>query len=466
MSFLLGREGGDERRPGFGFSPATKPNASRERHLVQDPHEEGHWLCVAPTGTGKSASFVIPQLLSYPGSIIAVDVKGELCSVTSRYRRSLGEVVVFDPFGITPGIADSINPLGHIDPHGVGLVDEVYAIAHLFSPGAQGRRLEPFWDEWGQDIIAALAAYVLTSQDVPATLGEAYRVFHQEEARYKLAVLLDAKKFQGFAFEKIAQYLELPDITQGGVTATVSQQMRLLAGQSVQKSLGTDSFDLKRLEKGEVCTIYLVIPPDKLASHAALVKMVLSSLVQRLLSRRFKVKHPTMLLVDEASQLGSIPALLSAITLGRSFGVRTALLVQSLSQLRSAYGATTDAILENCSLMTMGKHTAFSMAKQLAEQGFGDVSAATLFSLGTKDAMVRIRGDYSRNLQKLDYRHDPLFKGRFDGNPFYDTHKQAAIFEKYCGHENKTPMQPTMDNLRYPPQPPKPPRRSQIRPRK
>ena len=140
-----------------------------------------------------------------------------------------------------------------------------------------------------------------------------------------------------------------------------------------------------------------------------------------LLRRRQRPDPPTLLLVDEAGQLGAMPALSAAITLGRGFGIRAVLLMQSLAQLRNAYGDEHEAILENCSLLTMGKHTAFSMARQLADQGFGDVSAERLFGLSGRQVMIRTNGEPSRSLRKLDYRHDALFKGRFDGNPLYGT---------------------------------------------
>src|SRR5262249_21643815 len=44
---------------------------------------EGHILTVAPTGSGKGVSAVIPNLLDYPGSVVVVDLKGENHAVTA-----------------------------------------------------------------------------------------------------------------------------------------------------------------------------------------------------------------------------------------------------------------------------------------------------------------------------------------------------------------------------------------------
>src|SRR5437763_1904767 len=62
---------------------------------------DGHLLTVAPTGAGKGVGAIIPALLSYPGSIIVTDIKGENYQVTARRRREMGhQVVVLDPFSL------------------------------------------------------------------------------------------------------------------------------------------------------------------------------------------------------------------------------------------------------------------------------------------------------------------------------------------------------------------------------
>lgn len=428
MGLILGYEGEDGQGGSMGFTSPRRPTSPDT--LVRDLAAEGHLLCVAPTGAGKSASFAIPQLLSYPGAVIAVDVKGELYRVTARYRRLLGPVAVIDPFQLVSDGADALNPIAHLTADNPCLVDDAYAIAGLFASGRSTNRagdLDPFWSDWSMDVIAALIVHVLCREDeTQRTLGRVYERFHGDDHLYELAVSLDAETPHAFTRAKLGKYLGLPEITRGGVTATVVQQLRMLASDGVRASLARDTLDPALLTVGAPCTLYLVAPPDKLASHGALLRLMLTALLQRLMRRTHRPEHPTLLLVDEASQL-HIPALVAAITLGRGYGIRAALLVQSLAQLRFAYGDAATAILENTSLLTMGRHFSYAMSRDLAEQGFGDVSADTLFGLGADQLMVRIGGQKSRVLRKLDYRHDPLFRGRFDANPLYQRAPQEPV---------------------------------------
>src|SRR5436189_154809 len=67
----------------------------------------------APTRAGKGVGAIIPALLTYPGSVIVTDIKGENYQVTARHRRELGQqVVVLDPFNLVTAKdkGDKLNP--------------------------------------------------------------------------------------------------------------------------------------------------------------------------------------------------------------------------------------------------------------------------------------------------------------------------------------------------------------------
>ena len=59
----------------------------------------GNMLVVARTGGGKGL-LAIPQLLTWPGSVIVNDIKGDLTRCTSGYRSTFSDVYVVDPTGV------------------------------------------------------------------------------------------------------------------------------------------------------------------------------------------------------------------------------------------------------------------------------------------------------------------------------------------------------------------------------
>ena len=56
-----------------------------------------HVLCFAPTRSGKGVGLVVPTLLTWPGSAIVHDIKGENWTLTAGWRARFGRVLLFDP---------------------------------------------------------------------------------------------------------------------------------------------------------------------------------------------------------------------------------------------------------------------------------------------------------------------------------------------------------------------------------
>src|SRR5262249_55625792 len=67
-----------------------------------------HVLCFAPTRSGKGVGLVVPTLLTWPGSAIVHDIKGENWTLTAGFRAQSGRVLKFDP---TDANSAAYNPL-------------------------------------------------------------------------------------------------------------------------------------------------------------------------------------------------------------------------------------------------------------------------------------------------------------------------------------------------------------------
>jgi type IV secretion system protein VirD4 len=79
------------------------------KHLNAYLRHDGpeHVLCYAPTRSGKGVGLVVPTLLTWPGSCVVHDIKGENWTLTAGWRARFGRVVLFDP---TNAASSAYNP--------------------------------------------------------------------------------------------------------------------------------------------------------------------------------------------------------------------------------------------------------------------------------------------------------------------------------------------------------------------
>ena len=111
----VGRRVGGDLVAGTPCIPVGRSHRGRIRYYDGDRH----LLTVAPNRSGKGRGCIIPALLTFDGSCIVNDPKGENCAVTARRRRELGQTVrVLNPFRELGLPTDSLNPLDFMDPDG------------------------------------------------------------------------------------------------------------------------------------------------------------------------------------------------------------------------------------------------------------------------------------------------------------------------------------------------------------
>lgn len=244
--------------------------------------EDGHLMTVAPTGTGKGRSVIIPNLLTYEGPVMVVDPKGENYAVTAKKRRAMGQTIVkVDPFNVIEDeYNDTFNPFDVLDFMPDTINDEVKMLAELVR-GDELNLTEKFWENWAQSLLSAICLYVASMPDKDRSFAGVYDLLFADDITYNLAVILDteSKKIPTEAYQQIATFLQHGEKVRSGVLATVQQYLRLFGSPHVRQSVQTTSFSLLDIYKGAPVTLYLIIPPHKLVSHRALFRLWVGSLL-------------------------------------------------------------------------------------------------------------------------------------------------------------------------------------------
>lgn len=130
-------------------------------------NKDGMVTVFAPMGAGKGVGVVIPNLLSYKGSIVCTDIKGENSAITERRRMKFGKVRAL--YTLKPRCSDRFNPLDMVRIGTWHERDGAEALAKLMvMPDGS----ESHWDSKAEGMLACLILYTVRLEPTRRTLSQ------------------------------------------------------------------------------------------------------------------------------------------------------------------------------------------------------------------------------------------------------------------------------------------------------
>lgn len=324
-------------KPGHGFILGKMGTPKSGKPLIMSkvfPHA----LIVAPTGRGKTTGFVIPNLLTYQGSAVVLDVKGENFDATSCHRAAQGDKVFrFAPTDWKDGRSHRYNPLLRIA--GLENVDrqqmELQLLASLFLQADD--RVQGLLDG-GIDLF--VAAGLLAFERKRPTLGEIYRITasggdKQKEYRRR------ADEVQNPAAKLI--FMRMASTNNDTLTSYLSLLMtsglKQWANPAIDRATATSDFDFAEIRKTPL-SVYLVVEPLMVKPLAPLIRLFFSELLATLQDHEPGEDEPwpVMIMLDEFNRLGKMPIVTDSIETLRSYRANLAIVTQTIPALDEIYG--------------------------------------------------------------------------------------------------------------------------------
>ena len=306
-----------------------------------------HALVVAPTGAGKTVGYVIPTTIVFPGSMVILDVKGEIFEKTSRLRQGYGDKVMrFAPFDFK-NPTHQYNPLHRIAQFGEReqQFTELQKIGALFLQVEGGNA----HDFVSGGIELFVAAGILAIERGNATFGEIYRVIYGEGLELEdddnaigaTTRLLAAAKEVGYqpARQIFAEYAGLdPRIRDSYLSVLKASGLRQWSNPRVERITRRNEIDFSTIRR-ELQTIYLCVNSDDIPALDSLIRLFFSELIQFLRQNEpgDDEIHPVQIMLDEFDQLGHMPIVVKALKQIRSHGARVSIITQSIPGLRTIY---------------------------------------------------------------------------------------------------------------------------------
>jgi type IV secretion system protein VirD4 len=308
-----------------------------------------HVLCFAPTRSGKGVGLVIPTLLTWPGSAIVHDIKGENWQLTAGWRARFGHVLLFDP---TNPLSAAYNPLLEVR-RGDTEVRDVQNVADILvdPEGALERRNH--WEKTSHSLLVGAILHVLYAERDKTLAGVAN--FLSEPKRpieATLRAMMTTRHLGDAPHPVVAsaarELLNKSENERSGVLSTAMSFLGLYRDPVVAKVTARCDWRIGDLvDDKRPVTLYLVVPPSDISRTKPLVRLVLNQIGRRL-TEDLKVRpHRLLLMLDEFPALGRLDFFESALAFMAGYGLKSFLIAQSLNQIEKAYGPN-HAILDNC----------------------------------------------------------------------------------------------------------------------
>lgn len=429
-----------------------------------------HLVTFAGSRAGKGISVILPNLLMYSGSMIVIDAKAELATISAARRgrgtrsvKGMGQDVhLLDPFLVAensaPTYRATFNPMAGIGAENEDSADDAGLIAEslIISTGSGDNH----WTMSARNLVKALILVMALS--LPAgherrNLIGVRRLLMDADLFAKLDRFIEAEPRTHvwlLAREAVAAFVATPSEERGSILSTARTQTEFLDSPAMARVLGTSSFSFDTLKSSRPATVYLSLPAMRFGTHGRWLRLMINCALEAMERSRRQPRDPVLFLMDEFFSLGRMERIEKAAGLMAGYGVKLWPILQDLQQLQGNYRSAWQTFIGNASVVQafgntdpatceflsrrLGKVTIATASEQrvsLLQQFSGQSGVNTSrintellqadeiersFAAHNNNQLVMLAGHAPIQLDRAAYFSHAAFKGLYEPDPAYD----------------------------------------------
>ncbi len=301
------------------------------------------------SGSGKSASYSIPNAYQMLGSYIFTDPKGELYDKTAGFLKANGyEIKVLNL--VRPQYSDGYNPLMHINSE-----IDVDVIANTIVKGQKSdSSSDPYWDDMAEILLKALIYYLIAKRPEEeqnlASCAELVRAANNKGGSNLLTDLMSELPYDHPARMYYKSIEIAPEKTYSSILSSLQSKLGKFDSKEIAELTSTDTIDFEKI--GEKKTAVFVISSDTHTAYDFLLTIFFSQMIQQLYDYADQnggaLKTQTYFILDEFANIGKIPDFDKKISTSRSRKISFSVILQNIDQLEAVYEKSYETIMGNC----------------------------------------------------------------------------------------------------------------------
>ncbi|WP_456293277.1 type IV secretory system conjugative DNA transfer family protein [Pseudomonas sp. AK106] len=312
-------------------------------------------MLAAPPGTGKTVGVVIPNLLSYPDSVVVNDPKFENWNKTSGFRAAAGQKV----FRFSPELLETHrwNPLNQLDRDELYRLGQIRTLASVLFVSDNPKNQE--WYNKAANVFSAILLYLMETPEYPFTLPQSYEISSLGTgigAWAHQVIELRSTGPQALSAEtrrELNGVLEASKNKSSGWSTTVdilNQVLCVYAEKTVAWAVSgdadsPDNIDFSKLRE-EKTSVYFCVSAKQIKKFGPLMNLFFTQAIQENIvvmpedggncaDGTLRLKYQVLFVLDEIAVMGRVEILEIAPALTRGAGLRYIIIFQGKDQLRS-----------------------------------------------------------------------------------------------------------------------------------
>lgn len=378
-------------------------------------------LMLAPTGTGKGVSFVIPNLLNWENSAIVHDIKLENYELTSGYRKNelKQKVFVWNPTAKN-GLTNCYNPLDWISKDEEVIVGDIQTILKFLLLEDDCLQSET------KAFLTAIILYMV-AEAKSTTFGKILKMLRGDKLSDKLKDVLNFSRLHPVARMNISSFLQKSEKEKTDIVLNAMKALDLWSDPLIDKATSRSDFDVSTFTK-EAQTLYVGVEAKDMKRLEPLFRIfyqqcvgIISSLETNSQSNRTGI----LMILDEFVTLGRMDFLVNMLPYTRGYKLKLCIIAQNIDQLSYKYekeelnqilsntnkivfsnNGNTAQLMSNIigDKITAGKNGSKSVEPLILAQEIADLERIEELILTSESKVIKCN--------KFFYYKNPAFEGR------------------------------------------------------